>query len=139
VFYLVNILYYYRDTCEILRFTSDILRFTSEILRFTSEILRFYKWNKTSISPMFISLHKITITTSPQWKISLSVRQYKTKSLFKRLIINKRAKEEFEDTKWVPVIKIHQSKKDRHQQLPNEKGQTTIYKILNRKLKIKQH
>ena len=47
-------------------------------------------------------------------------------------------KEEFEDTKG--VIRIRKSKKNRKQktQWPKEKGQTTIYKTLHRKLMIKQ-
>ena len=42
--------------------------------------------------------------------------------------------EDFEDTK--RVIRIRNSKKDR-QHWPKEKGQTTIYKTLHIKLKIK--
>jgi len=47
-------------------------------------------------------------------------------------------KEVFEETKG--VIRIRKSKdKQRNGQRETTKGQTTIYKILHRKLKIEQH
>jgi len=45
--------------------------------------------------------------------------------------------EEFEDTKG--VIRIRKSQEGQTTQWPNENGQTTIYKTLHTKLKIKQH
>jgi hypothetical protein len=64
VFYLVNILYYYRDTCEILRFTSDILRFISDILRFTKSARKMSRKGKDATSDSSPRTVKITAFSS---------------------------------------------------------------------------